>query len=350
MKNYNLIFIFLFFSFVSYSQSTVNEQMGYWDNPSHWTTTIAGNITGSLLNIGNRNVYINGTTVADMDLYINNTALVINPQDTLIISGYLYGDNFSYIENNGTLIVLGDVYTNWFTSIVNNGKFVSTGNVGGWNWGSDPGDSYVYGNRAGVNPVGAEGNESDLQSSDPDLYNYVESMVTILPVELLSFNVSTTNEKVLVQWSTANEKNNDYFAVLRSKDATNWEIVGEVPGNGITSNIINYSFEDDPINSGVYYYRIKQVDFNGNSEQFSVKRVEYNTNSVEIYPNPFMDHLAINKSFDNLIIFDESGKIQFESDKNFSGGLEIQTNNWKKGLYIVKIISGEGTITKKIFK
>ncbi|MCX2744028.1 T9SS type A sorting domain-containing protein [Mangrovivirga sp. M17] len=351
MINFRHLLLFFIVPISLYSQSTKPEQSGNWEDPNHWATTIAGTLSGNILSLNNKSVIINGTTIAERDLYLSNTNVIINPQDTLVIKGYFYLDNFSNVQNNGTLIVIGDVYTTWFSSINNNGKFVSTENVYGWNWGSDfSGESYVYGSRNGVNPIGEEGNENDLQNNDPELYDYVEDMIAILPVELISFDISTFDNEIYLEWKTANEKNNDYFEILRSNNAMDWKTIGKISGNGTTNSIIHYSFEDHPSESGVYYYRIKQVDYNGDYEKFHIKRIEYNTKSVEIFPNPFVDKLIIHSDFEEILVYDELGRTRFKSENKNTGSYQIDTFEWEKGIYMVKIVTAGGIKSFKVIK
>lgn len=87
-----------------------------------------------------------------------------------------------------------------------------------------------------------------------------------LPIELLSFAATYKKGKVLVQWSTGSEINNDYFTIERSRDAVNTEIIGHVDGAGNSTRTLHYRFTDNRPHTGVSYYRLKQTDFDGSFE------------------------------------------------------------------------------------
>jgi ribosomal protein S6 len=53
--------------------------------------------------------------------------------------------------------------------------------------------------------------------------------------------------------------------------------------------------------------------------------------------------------FEKIIIFDSNGKVVFIEETNLPE-LLINVNHFSHGIYILKIISSEGTIIKKILK
>ncbi|MBX2902536.1 MAG: T9SS type A sorting domain-containing protein [Chitinophagales bacterium] len=89
-----------------------------------------------------------------------------------------------------------------------------------------------------------------------------------LPVELISLKAfPVNNEFIRVTWATATELNNNKFEVLRSEDGVNFVKVGEVKGNGTTTEVNNYLYNDKNVLPNItYYYRLNQVDFDGTSE------------------------------------------------------------------------------------
>lgn len=109
-------------------------------------------------------------------------------------------------------------------------------------------------------------------------------VTTLLPVELLSFDVTPINNQYArLEWVTASEINNDGFEVLRSNDGENFEYIGWVDGNGNQTVIHKYTYEDYTIEKEVtYYYRLKQIDYDGQYEYFNIKPLRLtDTNSDE---------------------------------------------------------------------
>ena len=102
-----------------------------------------------------------------------------------------------------------------------------------------------------------------------DNFGCVQSICTVvpmstLPIELLSFTglpkACKDNE---LKWSTATETNNDRFEIERCTDGINYVKIGEVPGAGTSTQVLNYAYHDANSVTGVAYYRLKQVDYNG---------------------------------------------------------------------------------------
>ncbi|MCC6685051.1 MAG: T9SS type A sorting domain-containing protein [Bacteroidia bacterium] len=118
---------------------------------------------------------------------------------------------------------------------------------------------------------------------------------TPLPVEWLNFTAQWIQEGVTARlnWSTASEKNNSHFTILRSTDGQTWEEINMVTGAGTTNTASAYQYIDHTlshINTSTHqqvYYRIMQTDFNG---QFSLSdmrelKIELQT-KISVSPNP----------------------------------------------------------------
>lgn len=112
--------------------------------------------------------------------------------------------------------------------------------------------------------------------------------VSPLPIELLNFNAIMNSGKVDLTWSTASERNNDYFTIEKSKDGFNFETVTLVSGAGNSTSIIEYTDVDYKPYSGISYYRLKQTDYNGLFSYSKIVSVNYffGDDGITIYPNP----------------------------------------------------------------
>lgn len=94
---------------------------------------------------------------------------------------------------------------------------------------------------------------------------------SVLPIELLSFDVTKNNGYNSLTWVTATEINNDYFTIERGVDGFNWSEVTTIEGSGTVSTPTHYEYKDyEFIKDKVNYYRLKQTDFNGMSEYFQI--------------------------------------------------------------------------------
>ena len=89
------------------------------------------------------------------------------------------------------------------------------------------------------------------------------TVATGLPIELLYFNGVRFETVNKLSWSTASEKNNDYFNIEKTKDGNDWIEIANLPGAGNSSTQLFYSFADDKAESIINYYRLKQTDYDG---------------------------------------------------------------------------------------
>ncbi|MGZ4054986.1 MAG: hypothetical protein ACXVPM_08805, partial [Bacteroidia bacterium] len=93
---------------------------------------------------------------------------------------------------------------------------------------------------------------------------------TPLPIELLDEEAACSDKNVVIKWTTATEKNNDFFTIERSIDGINFTDIGTVPGAGNSTSILNYSYTDYNSFNGISYYRLKQTDYNGANKTFNM--------------------------------------------------------------------------------
>jgi hypothetical protein len=115
---------------------------------------------------------------------------------------------------------------------------------------------------------------------------------SLLPVELVRFTGKETDGKVLLEWETASELNNEGFHVERSVDGSFWENTGFVAGNGTTTGTQRYQFLDEKPLPGVNYYRLRQRDFDGKEEFSQVVAIDLSALQaltgvgLRAFPNP----------------------------------------------------------------
>ena len=129
----------------------------------------------------------------------------------------------------------------------------------------------------------------------PSFSDFTAGGEVSLPVELLFFTGEMVEDGILLEWTTAQEINNDYFDVQHSTDAFEFATIHTVEGSGNTSERVDYTHLDRNVHSGIHYYRLRQVDFDGSSEVSKVISVEVPVKSerefrATIYPNPAEQH------------------------------------------------------------
>jgi len=182
-----------------------------------------------------------------------------------------------------------------------------------------------------------------------------------LPIELLSFNAKKNAEGFVdLTWTTASEKNNDYFEVERwIKDdvrfPNDFVNIGRVDGYGTSSVKQNYAYRDYAVQSKSMYYRLKQVDLDGKFIYSPTVAVISDEDGmvVMVFPNPSTSSFtlqAYGKGADDLQveIVDALGK-QIETHHTVNGPLVFGTH-WPSGLYVVRVKNSHKTMVLKISK
>lgn len=184
----------------------------------------------------------------------------------------------------------------------------------------------------------------------------------VVPVELVSFNVSANGSAVNLTWMTATETNNNGFSIERKRGSGEWQAIGFVKGNGTTTQANNYSFSDRNIEAKTAYsYRLKQMDFDGSFSYSKVVQVGSNlVNTFELkqnYPNPFNPSTQISFSlakdgFVKLVVYNLLGQeVKTLINRNMEAGshsMSFDAYDLQSGIYIYKLTSAGSTLTKKM--
>ncbi len=170
-----------------------------------------------------------------------------------------------------------------------------------------------------------------------------DNACTALPVDLTSFNASCTDERVLVQWTTATETNNDYFEVQQSVDGVAFETVAVVPGAG--NSVVSRQYQwFDKARDELTYYRLKQVDYNGNQEVFSTVAVSpcqvgQVTSTINPHSNMLSIHIPTPLRQQKLSVVLYNGLGQKIAERHFSNthDNELFITAVPKGVVLVQV-------------
>ncbi len=184
-----------------------------------------------------------------------------------------------------------------------------------------------------------------------------------LPIELLSFYAVQNNTDADIIWETASEINTDYFEVLRSFNAVNFNKIGVVNASGNSNIICNYLYKDINITSldkEVIYYQLKSIDFDGKIYFSDIVDIKLNNNTdiIELMPNPVVEHLFVNvnSTTDKTIcftIFDCIGNLIRIIDINVNKGKsqhKIDMSNLSAGIYFIVYDNSQKNYIEKIHK
>ena len=114
-----------------------------------------------------------------------------------------------------------------------------------------------------------------------------------LPVSLLSFTATPSNNAVVLNWRTATEQNNAGFWLERSTGMPSpgkeleFQSIAWLPGAGTASQEQRYRFTDHTPALGWVYYRLRQRDVDGTETIHPRIVVELKPlSTLELWPNP----------------------------------------------------------------
>lgn len=249
-------------------------------------------------------------------IYNNN----INPDPMTTGSGINVNGNSSNIP----IIAHNEIYGNWWGITIQNGSNIVAGpqpNLGNLTNSDTTDDGYnsIYNNIQGTNIYDLFNNcSNDIYAQNNDWRVYDSTSIdahvvhkaddpargtvfftpfsSFIPVELISFNLITSETGVEVKWSTASETNNMGFEILRRTTNSNnngeWIKAAFINGNGNSTEVKEYTFLDKLSSNGHYEYRLIQVDYNGEKKIVTESSIEYLLNQIDFkliqnYPNPF---------------------------------------------------------------
>ncbi len=171
-----------------------------------------------------------------------------------------------------------------------------------------------------------------------------------LPVTMLDFSSTLSQNSVVIDWSTASELNNSGFEVQHSVNGVDWTNIGWVDGHGNSQNIKTYQYVHDSVYTDINYYRLKQIDFDGQFEytQVTVARLTSETGKpkIRIFPNPINDVIQISGKYQEVRIYNASGnEVSITIEDN-----HINTSSLIPGLYFAEVTTTYGKQRFKLVK
>jgi hypothetical protein len=187
-------------------------------------------------------------------------------------------------------------------------------------------------------------NTFNLVINGPGIPNQTIAMSNIvtLPVQLVSFDANAEANKVLLNWKTSSELNNNYFVVERSNDGNNWETVKRVESAKNSNSLIEYTATDDKPMTGMAFYRLKQVDVDGAVTIFNaMQAIDFTPAiTVSVYPNPAANEFSIegNKISEATVsITDCMGKSVSLVSESIGDKMVFNTSELANGIYFINV-------------
>jgi hypothetical protein len=155
------------------------------------------------------------------------------------------------------------------------------------------------------------------------------------------------NGGAMLEWTTASEENNNYFAVEMSRSAGEFAQLATLTGKGTTESLNTYSYEATNLRAGTYYFRLRQVDFDGQTTFSDVVSVQIGSRSQFNLVNT-MAHDVLTIDIDTprpVRIVNMAGSV-LASQTLEIGRNNIDVSNLPAGMYILT----DGTQSKRFVK
>jgi len=326
MKQIYTLSFALLLAFTSFAQTRpvniATTWYGDWGTASNWSLNREPQDGDSIIISGGRGI------VVDKPYNLKNVYIkVIGNNSYIHLKGKLNLDDASFLEvGMGSRIMAFGANRNSET--------ISIGGVKKFDQNSN---SNMYG----------FGIASKFTGTSPN--GFTTDIVQALPVVFTSFYAKVQGNYIVLNWGTAQEKDNSHFEIEKSADGRNWKNIAVVFGNGTTNDAHNYSYTDRSENGTAVYYRIRQVDIDGNAIYSTVKSIRSgeaksdahifaaskNTINVDLNSN--------SKTNLQVVVVNMSGQvIAKQLYSNASYRVSIQVPQVTTGMYLVQVSDGNG--------
>ncbi|MCX6208450.1 MAG: hypothetical protein NTZ59_02825 [Bacteroidetes bacterium] len=168
-----------------------------------------------------------------------------------------------------------------------------------------------------------------------------------VPITLGDFNSTIKENKIVLDWQTLTETNNNFFEIEHSTDGKKFNAIGNVAAKK-TSGVNNYSFIDEKPHY-LNHYRLKQIDNDG---KFSYSKILFvkmaNANPLTIINAPAKSVLQVNIALDNskldaLELYDLYGR-KLKEYKAIQGNQQLNIKQLVSGKYILLLKTTIGEV------
>lgn len=177
-----------------------------------------------------------------------------------------------------------------------------------------------------------------------------------LPVTLASFNASLNNDKVLLDWSTQQEINNQYFSIEKSTDGLHFDFFKKIAASGNSTTIKNYRITDYTPAEGTNYYRLSETSFDGRTTVLGTKTVAYRSsrsfNAGIINTGKETITLVLSAAKSGMVtvtVTDITGRKILNDQVTVTTGSVTKQYHLQSGVYVFSAVAANGDqLTNKI--
>jgi hypothetical protein len=210
---------------------------------------------------------------------------------------------------------------------------------------------------------------TNLSSGSCALYNDVDIITinvqpscSVLPVEVLQFNVQLKDNLSLLTWKTKQEVNLIGYTVERSTDGKTFTAIGKLVAKGAMNNEVQYMFTDMTAVYGKVYYRLRMTSTEGGSKFSNVLFVQPGQSKlfeVTNIVNPISSKLSFQVSTQQyeqieVQLMDGAGRLILNKKLTINKGsnavmVEVPSQ-LQTGSYLLRVLSKNEVINKVIQK
>lgn len=373
-KVFFLLLVFTFLHTGIWAASISSIGSGNWTSTAVWSSgsvpipTDAVSVSHEITLNTNITVSSPGSMTINLGAaLIGNTNITIASGATLVNYGYI---DCKKITNNGTFINYGTIYTS--NNFSNSGHLINCGLITvGTNFNnnsgvvSGPGGSLISENNV-INNAGGYISEQFICNVDGETNPLISNSGSIdsatvviceqpLFVDLTAFEAVVEEGIVSISWTTASERNSNYFRLERSVDKVLFYEISTVDAAGISSEVINYQITDQNPLPGTSYYRLAEIDYEGNEKYSEIIEVSYVTNlimeGITVYPNPASGTctiLGVGHCCQVRLLNSSDMKVTTPFVRPDNSSVQLDLSNLGRGVYLVEIKTPLDRIMKKL--
>jgi hypothetical protein len=342
MKQFLLICLLACSFFLSTAQTYTTVQSGNFSSASTWS-------------LGSIPPTITATTTAPCNCEIivsNGHSLKISSTMTISNANFVLNGTNSELtfSNNQTLTITG---TNSSINVKSGARIVKGNNNNTITLGGEP----IYdGQTTKVNSttggtVNGPASASASRAGGPQFIN------STLPVKLTEFKVTDNSGKAVLNWTTDQEINSEYYQIERSSDGKSFGTIGVTLAAGNSTAQLKYSYVDNTPLDGENYYRLKIVDIDAKFEYSPIKNINITAAVLALTaaPNPASNTLNITFSQSSrkdyqLKLINRVGQVVYSQRySGTTGKISIPVTSFPEGTYFVEATdTGGARFTKSV--
>ena len=179
-----------------------------------------------------------------------------------------------------------------------------------------------------------------------------------LPLDLLRFAARFDGKNVLLNWSTQNEQDLQYFDIQRSADGVQYESIGQTRASNTPKAFYDWPDERLPAGVGVLFYKLRQVALD-NAVSFSpVRQVRIPAEQLRlsVAPVPANTMMTVtigspNETMASVEVSDATLRTIYSERHPLNKGenqIDIAVANWPAGTYLLTVRSSEQRAEQRV--